>query len=565
MAVHNAKVANLLRRYASLLSLQPDSRFKVKAYRKAADTIEGLSADIGVLVKRKEDLQQLPGVGKAIARAIEEIVRTDHLPQLDRSLTTLSPESIELSTKPLLNPKDVLRVYKKLDIHTLAELQQRLESGEIRRVLGSRVDFAIRRGLDERPRLLLYDAEPLAKRVEGFLKSIPGVTHVSAAGSLRRKQDTVGDLNFLIAGKKSAAKIFKEFLNFGAVETSEKISANQVRFQLSTRTTIQLVWTPPEQWGLGLLLQTGSTAHVQSLSARAAKKRLSLTVAKLAKKHVDLSEEKPIYAGLGLSYVEPELREDRGEIEAAASRQLPKLIRLQDIRGDLHMHTTSSDGANTLPEMAKAAQARGYEYIAITDHSQSLKITNGLTEKRLFQQLKAIDRLNDRLKYFVVLKSAEVDILEDGRLDYSNAALKELDFTICSIHSRFALNKEQQTTRILRAMDNPCFTILGHATGRLLLKREGYELDVKRVLKHAKANGCFVEINSSPDRLDLSEENAKLAKEMGIKIAINTDAHSIKELGFISAGLHQARRAWLEPTDVLNTLPIGKLKKQFKR
>ena len=565
MAANNAKVAELLRRYAAILSLQRDSRFKVKAYRKAADTIEGLPRDIGTMVKQKEDLQELPGIGEAMARAIEDILTTGSLPQLDQSLATLPPDAIELSTKPLLNPKDVLRIYKKLDIHTLAELQNRLESGEVRRIFGPRVDFNIRRGLDERPRLLLYEAEPLAKRVEAFLKSISGVTHVSATGSLRRKQDTVGDLNFLIAGKKSAAKIFKEFLNFGAVETSEKISANQVRFRLSTRTTIQLLWTPPEQWGLALLLQTGSIAHVQSLNARAAKKRLSLTVAKLAKKHVDLSEEKPIYAALGLNYVEPELREDRGEVESAAGHQLPKLIRLQDIRGDLHMHTTSSDGANTLPEMANAAQALGYEYIAITDHSQSLKITNGLTEKRLLQQIKAIDRLNARLKNFVVLKSAEVDILEDGRFDYSDAVLKELDFTICSIHSRFALNKEQQTSRILRAMDNRYFTILGHATGRLLLKREGYELDIKRVLKHAKVNGCFVEINSSPDRLDLSDENAKLAREMGIKIAVNTDAHSIRELGFISAGVNQARRAWLEPTDVLNTLPIGKLKEHFKR
>ena len=565
MAANNAKVAELLRRYAAILSMQRDSRFKVKAYRTAADTIEGFPRDIGTLVKQKEDLQELPGIGKAMARAIEDIITTGALPQLDQSLTNLPPELVELSTKPLLNTKDVLRVYKKLGIHTLAELEQRLETGEIRRVFGSRVDFAIRRGLDERPRLLLYDAEKLAGRVAAFLESIPGVTGVSATGSLRRKQETVGDLNFLVTGKKPAGKVFKEFLAFGAVESAEKVNEHQMVFRLSTRTTIRLDWTAPEHWGLALLLQTGSSSHVQSLHALAAKKKLGLTAIKLAKKKADQTEEKPIYAALGLHYVEPELREDRGEIEAAAGHRLPKLVRLKDLRGDLHMHTTSSDGANTLAEMAKAAQGRGYEYMAITDHSQSLKITNGLTEKRLLQQIRAIDRLNARLKDFVVLKSAEVDILEDGRLDYSDAVLKELDFTICSIHSRFALNKEQQTNRILRAMDNRYFTILGHATGRLLLKREGYELDIERILEQAKTNGCFVEINSSPDRLDLSDENAKLAKEMGIKIAVNTDAHSIRELEFISAGINQARRAWLEPGDVLNTLPIGKLKKHFQR
>ena len=229
------------------------------------------------------------------------------------------------------------------------------------------------------------------------------------------------------------------------------------------------------------------------------------------------------------------------------------------------MHTTASDGANSVAEMVEAARQKGYEYIAITDHSQSLKITNGLTEKRLLQQIKQIDKLNARLDDFQVLKSAEVDILQDGTLDYSDAVLKELDLTICSIHSRFGLTKQQQTERILRAMDNRYFNILGHATGRLLLKREAYELDIEKIINHAKATGCYFEINSSPDRLDLSDEHAKLAKDRGIKIAINTDAHSTAELDFISAGLNQARRAWLEPSDVLNALPWTKLKKLLRR
>jgi DNA polymerase (family 10) len=304
---------------------------------------------------------------------------------------------------------------------------------------------------------------------------------------------------------------------------------------------------------------------VGELAARARARKLALTAASLSKAGIDLSDERAIYAGLGLQWIDPELREGRGETAVAAKRKLPDLITLQDLLGDLHMHTTASDGANSIEEMAAAARQRGYQYIAITDHSQSLKITNGLTEKRLLQHIRAIDKVNARLKGFRILKSAEVDILEDGGLDYSNAVLRQLDFTICSIHSRFALSRQQQTERILRAMDNPYFNILGHATGRLLLKREGYELDMERIIEHAKANGCLFEINSSPDRLDLSDEHARLAKQAGVMIAVNTDAHTIRELDFISAGINQARRAWLEPADVLNTRPLKQMLTLLRR
>jgi DNA polymerase (family 10) len=291
-------------------------------------------------------------------------------------------------------------------------------------------------------------------------------------------------------------------------------------------------------------------------------KRMKLTAKDLG---ASAASEAALYNKLNLTYIEPELREGRGEVAAAAQGMLPALIQLSDLRGDLHMHTTASDGTNTLAEMAAAAQEKGYQYIAITDHSQSLKITNGLSEKRLLQHIKAIDRLNAKLMGLTILKSAEVDILDDGRLDYPKHILKHLDLTICSIHSRFALDKEQQTTRILRAMDNPYFNILGHATGRLLLKREGYQIDIERVIKQAKANSCFFEINSSPDRLDLSAEHARLAKEAGVKIAINTDAHSIKELNFITGGINQGRRGWLAAQDVLNTQPLEKLLKILRR
>jgi DNA polymerase (family 10) len=332
-----------------------------------------------------------------------------------------------------------------------------------------------------------------------------------------------------------------------------------MQFRLSAGRTVTIEWTPAKNWGYAQILATGSGEHVEQLRAHD-RKRFSIKA--LGK---NASSEDAVYSKLGLKYIEPELREARSEIETAAANELPTLVEVADIRGDLHMHTTASDGVNSIREMARAAQDRGYSYIAIADHSQSLKITNGLTEKRLFAHIKAIDKLSARLDGFTILKSAEVDILEDGTLDYSNAALKELDLTICSIHSRFALDKQAQTERVMRAMDNPYFNILGHATGRLLLKREGYELDIERIIQHASDRGCHFEINSSPDRLDLSDEHAKMAKDAGIKIAINTDAHSIRELNFISAGVDQARRGWLEKQDVLNTYSLAKLKKLLRR
>jgi DNA polymerase (family 10) len=556
----NAQIADFLRRYAAVLVLEGADRFKVKAYRRAAETLETLKQDVTKFVSRGEDLKQLPAIGPGISATIEQIVRTGRLPQLDKALGNLEPGLLELATKPALDPTKIKRIYKKLGIGSLRELKERLDSGELRDVLGARLEFHVRQGLDERPRMLLWAAEKLIPAIQEQLFQC-GATQVVAIGSLRRKKDTVGDLGFLISGQ-SASTIFKRFARFAAPHPEHAKSKHEKRFQLSEGRTIQLVWSKSEEWGLALLHHTGSDSHLASLVSFAKKQRVPITLKALGRK---ASDEGAVYARLGLQFIEPELREDRGEVEAAAVNALPTLVSLQDIRGDLHMHTTESDGADTLLAMAEAAQERGYEYIAITDHSQSLKITNGLTEKRLFQQIKAIDKLNAKLKGLTVLKSGEVDILEDGKLDYSDAILKELDLTICSIHSRFALNREQQTNRLLRAMDNPYFNILGHATGRLLLKREGYELDFDKLMQHARSRDCFFEINSSPDRLDLSAERARMAKEQGIKIAINTDAHSTRELRFISAGINQARRGWLGAKDVLNTHSLAALRKLLRK
>jgi DNA polymerase (family 10) len=562
-AITNSGVAAILHRYAAVLNAGGEDGFKIKAYRRAAETIERMPGAVADLVARGNDLQNLPGIGKAISSAIEEIVRTGKFQRLDETLAPMPPEMVELISRPLLDPKRVQSIYKKLGIHTLKELAERLELGAIRQSFGDRMELHIRQGLDSRPRMLLRKADQLAGPIEAFLKSIPGVATVERTGSLRRRQETVGDLSFLISGGRPR-DVFEQFGQFAKPEpgTGER---NRRSFRLATGQVVTLQWAAKKTWGLELLTATGAPAHLRELESRARQKRITLSVKGLASRQIDASSESSVYQAVGLQVIEPKLREGRGEIRAAAQGCLPSLVQLADLKGDLHMHTTASDGGNTMLEMTEAARGLGYQYLAITDHSQSLKLTNGLSEKRLLAQIREIDKLNARLDGIVILKSSEVDILENGSLDYPPSVLKELDLTICSIHSRFALDRERQTERILRAMDNRYFNILGHATGRQLLRRPGYDLAIERLMDHAKQVGCFFEINSNPNRLDLSDVHARLAKDKGVKIAINTDAHSIAELDFMAGGVDQARRGWLEPGDVLNAAPLARLRKLLKR
>jgi DNA polymerase (family 10) len=330
------------------------------------------------------------------------------------------------------------------------------------------------------------------------------------------------------------------------------------QFSLSAGILLRVQLAEKKTWGLSLIACAGSKSHLRKLTT------VTGSLRTLAANSSFPSEEK-FYSEFGLSFIEPELREGRDEVERAKKNELPRLVTIKDIRGELHAHSISSDGANTIEQMARAAKERGYDYLGITDHSQSLKIAGGVSVEDLWAQIDLIESLNGKLRGFRILKSAEVDILADGLLDYPDELLKELDYTVCSIHSRFGFGKREQTERIMRAMDNRYFNILGHATGRLLLKRPGYEIDIERIIDHAKKCGCFFEINSSPDRLDLSAENARLATAFGVKITVSTDAHSTREFGLIRCGLDQARRAGLEPCSILNCLPWEKLLPLFKR
>lgn len=550
----NAKIAHQLTALAQLLSARRENPYKVRAYRRAAETIEGLAESVADLVRGGADLTAYPGIGQAISSTIQEIVRKGTSRQLEALRVEVGPELAALGEHPRLDPKRVLQAYRKLKIASIPELKARLASGDVGAVLGSRLERHFQQALTPSAAVLLYDADAVALSVQSFLLERCGARQAEIAGEVRRRVEIVHVLTLLIESDDFPRTV-DTFTNYGGRTDLLARSAKSASLRLPSGLLVQLEAGAKERWGLDLIHATGSEAHLANLDAMSPRRRAPTRIAH------PLNREAEVYRDLGLAYIEPELREGRDEISRARMGPLPELVTVGDIRGDLHAHTTSSDGAQSIAEMAAAAQARCYLYLGITDHSQSLKIARGVSEKDLRRQLRQIDQLNERLNGFTILKSAEVDILVDGSLDYPDDLLAQLDYTVCSIHSRFGLDQAAQTERILRAMGHPCFTILGHATGRLLLRRPGYALDFERIVAHARDRGCFFEINSSPDRLDLSAEHAHLAHNAGVKIAICTDAHSTSELEFIRCGVDQARRAGLTRDSVLNCLPWPQLKR----
>ncbi len=553
----NAEIADRLATLAQLLSAQKENAYKVKAYQRAAAEIRTFSESLDQLVRDNADLTAYAGIGNAISSAIREIVLTGTLAKLEELRLQASPELAAISAYPRLDAKRVLRIYKKLGISSLEMLREMLENGEIQRVFGLRMAQHVRHGLTETHAMLLYRADGLRIAVEEFLLEQCGVRRAEAVGDYRRRREVIEDLVFVVETADFAA-VTSKLERYGGRMPLLTATADSALYALSSGILLRVHVASKDNWGLSLVRCTGSKAHLRKLTSVTG----SLTA---VKSKGPFPTENAFYRKFGLSFIEPELREGYDEVGRAAQGALPSLVTANDVRGELHAHSVSSDGAHSIEQMATAARDRGYEFIGITDHSQSLKIARGVSAEDLWKQIRFIDKLNPRLDGIRVLKSAEVDILGDGALDYPDDLLQELDYTVCSVHSRFGLDKNQQTNRILRAMDNRYFNILGHATGRLLLKRPGYEIDIERIVTHARQNGCFFEINSSPDRLDLSAENARLAHSAGIKIAVSTDAHSTREFGLIRCGIDQARRAGLEKTSVLNCLPWETLGRLLRR
>jgi DNA polymerase (family 10) len=557
----NAQIADKLVRLAQLLGNNRENFYKIKAYRRAATSVRNQSESLDEMVRHGDDLTRFPAIGAAIAGAIQEIVLTGGLKKLDTLSVQTTPELLELAAYPGLDPKRILRIYKKLAIASIDELRQRLESGAVESSFGVRMAQHVRQGLNATQTILLYRADTILAPIEEFLLAKCGAKRVDVVGDFRRRVEVVDEMPFLVETEDFASTI-EAMGRFGGGIPLLSGDDDEATFSFPSGVPVRLIRSTPDAWGLSLIQRTGAFTHVSLLDSRVRELNIAARIEDLMG---PLTTEGGIYEKLGLTYIEPELREGNDEVERAANGTLSELVRREDLRGELHAHSQSSDGIDSIEQMAVAARDRGYEYIGITDHSQSLKIARGVSIEDLWSQIRYIDSLNARLIGIRVLKSAEVDILADGSLDYPDELLKELDYTVCSVHSRFGFGRTEQTERIMRAMDNRYFNILGHATGRLLLKRPGYDIDIDRIISHARQSGCFFEINSSPDRLDLSSSNARKARQYGVKIAISTDAHSMRELDLVRYGLDQARRAGIDSGSTLNSLPWDELTKILRR
>ncbi len=572
MSVHNTEIAEMFSRLAELLEIQGANTFRIRAYRKAAQTIEGLPHSVTSMLADGADLSKLPGIGEDLAAKIQEIVETGNLSLLDQVSSQLPGQLAELAKIPMLGPKRVKMLYDTLGIQDLKGLAKAARAGKIRQLhgFGRKIEEKIlaetdRRSTNEK-RIKLNTAEEFAEPILEFLKGIQGVQEAIVAGSYRRRKDTIGDLDILVTCRQ-AKTIMDRFVAYDEVESVVSKGHTRATVILRSGLQVDLRVVPEESYGAALQYFTGSKAHNIAVRSLAVKKGLKINEYGVfrGEKAIAGRTEVEVYAQVGLPYFEPELRENWGEVEAGLRHALPDLVTINDIRGDLHVHSKASDGQFSIKDMALAAQEEGYEYLAICDHSQRMTIAHGLNATRLAAQMEEIDRLNHTFKGFTILKGAEVDILEDGSLDLSDDLLERLDLTVCAIHYKFNLPRAKQTERIIRAMDNPYFTILGHPTGRMINEREPYDLDMEQIMAAALEQGCFLEVNAQPVRLDLTDLHCKMAKDMGVKVAISTDAHRTTDLEFMRFGIGQARRGWLEPENILNTSSLKALKTQLQR
>lgn len=568
----NQQVAQKFYKTADLLEILGENPFRVRAYRNAARTIESLGRDLSEMVANGEDLTKLPGIGKDLAQKIKEIIETGSFEKLRELEQKVPPGLIELLKVEGLGPKRIKTLYETLGITSLEELKEAAATGKIRELpgFGKKIEQTILKGVvlakKEGRRFRWVFAESLATELVNFLKEAKGLNEIEVAGSFRRKKETVGDLDILVTASKPE-RIIEHFVTFGDIKTVLSKGQTRSTVILTSDMQVDLRAVEEESYGSALHYFTGSKAH--NIAIRGLAQKLGLKINEYgvfkANKRIAGRNENDIFAAVGLPYIEPELRENRGEIEAAMDNRLPNLVNLSDIKGDLHCHTTWSDGQHSIQEMAEAAKRLGYSYLAITDHSRRLAMIKGLDEEKLELQAIEIEKARAEVAGVKILHGIEVDILEDGSLDLSDKALSKLDIVIAAIHSKFKLSKEKQTKRLLKAIDNPYVNIIAHPTGRLIGTREGYEIDLERVIKHAKTHGCILELNAQPTRLDLNDINLKMAKEMGVKISIATDAHNRDNLQFMRLGINQARRGWLEKEDIINCMPYNTLLKAISK
>ena len=575
MPIHNNDVAEIFDKLADLLEIKGENQFRVRAYRNAARTVSSLSRNVGDLAKEEKGLDGIPGIGKDLAEKIRTIVASGKLPLLEEIRKEMPASLSTLMKVRGLGPKKIATLYKELKVASLEDLKKAATEGKIHELAGfsAKTEQAILEGLGQTKvtergpdRFKRAVAEQIVTPLFEALEKAPGVEEIEIAGSYRRWAETVGDVDILVAARKSK-EAMDCFVHYDDV--TKVLAEGETKSSVILRGGLQvdLRVVEPKSFGAALHYFTGSKAHNIAVRLMGVKRGIKVNEYGVfrGQKMIAGRTEEEIYKLFGMPYIEPELREDRGELQAALKGRLPHLVTLRDIRGDLHAHTKTTDGHYSAEEMAEAAKKLGYEYLAISDHSKRVTMAHGLDAKGLAKANKDVDKLNAKLKGLTLLKSIECDILADGSLDLPDAILVECDLVIASVHYNTNQTKEKMTERVIRALDNPHVHIFSHPTGRLINERPAYEIDLEKVMKAARERGCVLELNAHPDRLDLDDVHCQMAKRMGLKIAISTDAHSLDDLSLMRFGIGQARRGWLEPSDVVNTRRWPELRKLLKR
>ena len=568
----NISIARLLDETASLLEIDAADPFRIRSYRRAAEAVEQQTTQLSTIADDPKQLLAIPGIGKGMLANIQALLTTGTLPLREELLQKYKPTMLELLRLPGMGPKTVALVWSSCQVCDIDTLEAAAKAGHLTKLprMGEKFVTKLLKGIEDHrknsSRFRIDKAQYHADIISNLIREFPGIDEITPAGSLRRGRETVGDLDLLVTGPACEPGVVSAAVeHVAALPLIDKLLAkgqNKVSFTLRNNLQVDVRLLPRSGYGAALQYFTGSKMHNVALRQRAIKRGLTLNEYALLRVEnntiVAAATEADIYNALDLDYIPPELRENSGEIEAAAAHTLPQLITLADIRGDLHMHTNATDGRDTIRQMAEAALARGLKYIAITDHSKNLAMTNGLDDARAIAHIKAIRQVDAEMEGKIrVLPGIEVDILADGALDLDDSTLAEMDVIVASVHSLFNQPIEEMTQRVLRALENPHVCILGHPTGRKVLGREGYSIYIDTILKRAAELGVAVEHNASPARSDLNDLNLRIAKQYGCRIVVDTDAHSTEELDQMRYGITQLRRAWLTPTDILNTLPTA--------
>jgi DNA polymerase (family 10) len=577
--VDNKAIANILYETADLLEIDGQDSFRIRSYRNAAQAIENHSQQIKDLISEPKQILAIPGVGKGMLDKLKELFTTGKLGVQAELLEKYHPSMLQLLKIQGLGPKTIALIWSAYKVSDVDGVEKLAREGKIRELprMGEKHEAKLLKAIEDYRRIggrFLIDAAELeCEKITDYVKKFPGIDKITPAGSLRRGRDTVGDLDILVTGKactteEGRQEAIAHVAKYPPLMDVIASGDNKISFHVRSGMQVDVRLLPPESFGAAMQYFTGSKAHNVALRQRALKMGYTLNEYSLAtlegEKPVAGRTEEEIYAKLKLDYIPPEMRENLGEIDLAQSHSLPRLITQEDLKGDVHMHTVETDGKNTIAEMAEAAKARGYQYMAITDHSKNLAFANGLDDKRAVEHIKRIRDANQQFEGIKIFAGIEVDILADGELDLSDDVLAQMDVVIASVHSVFNQESAKMTDRLIKAIENPNTSIIGHPTGRIQLRRDSYPFDMHQVLAAAAKHKVAMELNAYPDRLDLNDVNLRQAKQHGVKAVINTDAHHTSHMEKIRFGVLQARRAWLTNDDVLNTLPTDKFAKAMK-